>query len=115
PAACGDHLGLVQKWMTFDLVADQRFAGQPHSLFDEFNCEIRNPDMARQAVALDLAERAERVAEWNLRIGPMQQQQVYSGQAQPCQAVTRGAFEIARREMRGPDFRRHEDIAALDA
>src|SRR5262249_38218559 len=76
---------------------------------------IRNPDMARQAVALDLAERAERVAEWNLRIGPMQQQQVYFAQAQPCQAVTRGAFEIARREMRGPDFRRHEDIAALDA
>src|SRR6516225_10031289 len=115
PAACGDHLGLVQERMTFDLVADQGFARQSHGLFDEFNCEIRNADMACQAVALDLAERAERAAEWNLRIGPMQQQQVHFAQAQPRKAVTRGTFEIARREMRRPDFRRYENIAALDA
>src|SRR6516225_9866181 len=115
PAACGDHLGLVQERMTFDLVADQGFARQSHGLFDEFNCEIRNADMACQAVTLDLAERAERAAEWNLRIGPMQQQQVHFAQAQPRKAVTRGTFEIARREMRRPDFRRYENIAALDA
>src|SRR5271156_6333561 len=71
--------------------------------------------MASQAVALDLAQRAERLRERNLRIGPMQQEEIDFAEAQPHEAISRGALKLARREMRRPDFRGHENVVALDA
>src|ERR1700682_492649 len=44
----------------------------------------------------------------------MQQQQVYLGKAQPCQALPGRSLEIIRREMGGPDFGRDEHIVAPD-
>ena len=45
----------------------------------------------------------------------MQQQEIDLAQAQPHQAVARRAFELARGEMRRPDFRGHEHLLAPDA
>ncbi len=100
--------------MAFELIAHQRFAARLYGFVDERNGEVRHPDMAGKAVALDLAERAERFRKRNLRIGPMQQQKVDLAQAQPHQAIARGAFELARGEMRRPDFRGDEHLTALD-
>ena len=60
--------------------------------------------MARQPVALDLAQRAERFRERDLRIGPVQQQQIDFGQPQPHQTFARGALKLPRREMRSARF-----------
>ena len=95
-AAGGDHLRLVEKRMTFDLIANERLGRKPHRLLDELDGEIGHPDMARQPIALDLAQRAERIGERDLRIGPVQQQQIEFAQAQPAERVARGPFEIAR-------------------
>ena len=45
----------------------------------------------------------------------MQQQQIDFAEAQPRQTIARRAFEIARREMIGPNFGRDKNFAALDA
>ena len=45
----------------------------------------------------------------------MQQQKIDFAQAQPHQAVASRTFKLARGKMRRPDFRRHEQIVALDA
>ena len=45
----------------------------------------------------------------------MQQQKVDLAQPQSNQAVVNGAFKRARREMRRPNFRRHEQVGAVDA
>ena len=58
---------------------------------------------------------AERFRERNLRIGPVQQQEIDFAQAQPHQAVVRRTFQRPRCEMRRPDFRGHEQFVALDA
>ena len=101
--------------MTFDLIANERLGRKPHRLLDELDGEIGHPDMARQPIALDLAQRAERIGERDLRIGPVQQQQIEFAQAQPAERVARGPFEIARRKMRRPDLGGDKHVAALDA
>ena len=60
--------------------------------------------MARQPVALDLAQRADGFGKRDLRIGPMQQQQIDLAQPQPHQAIARRALELARGEMRSARF-----------
>jgi hypothetical protein len=71
--------------------------------------------MARQPIALDFAQSAKRLGKRDLRIGPVQQQQVDFALAQPHQRVAGSAFECARCEMRRPDIRRQKHLAALDA
>ena len=58
---------------------------------------------------------AERLRQRNLRIGPVQQQQIDLAQAQPHQAIARGALQRPRRKMRRPDFGGDEEFVALDA
>ena len=99
--------------MAFDLVADQLFGGKLNRVLDQRYSEIGNADVAGKPVALDLAQRADGFNKRNLRIGPMQQQQIDLGQPQPGQAIPRGALEFARRKMVGPDFRGDEDLAAF--
>ena len=71
--------------------------------------------MAREPLPLDLAERAKRLAERDLRVRPVQQQEIDLGEPQPHQAVLGGPFELARRKMRGPDLGGDEHLLALDA
>ena len=84
-------------------------------LLDQRHGEVRHADMARQPVALDLAQRADGVRQRDLRIGPVQQQQVDLAQPQPHQAIARRALELARGEMARPDFGGDEHVVALDA
>src|SRR5262249_8335661 len=67
------------------------------------------------ADALDLAERAERVAQRNLRIRPVQQEQIDVRELQPRQARLRGTLELARRKVRWPHLRGDEHLIALYA
>ena len=98
--------------MAFDLIADQRLGRDPRRLLDQRHGEIGNADVTGEPVALDLAQGTERF-ERDLRIGPMQQQQIDLGQAQPRQAIVRGAFQRPRRKMRRPDFRRQNSSLRL--
>src|ERR1700751_472883 len=74
PAAGGYHLRLVEKGMAFDLIADQRLGRKLGGFLEKLDREIRHADVAGEPVALDLAQRAERVGKRNLWIGPMEQQ-----------------------------------------
>ena len=114
-AARREHFGLIEIGMTFDLVADQRLRREPVRLLDHGHSEIRNADMPRQPVTLDLAQPAERLRERDLRIGPVQQQQVDLALAQPHQRVANGTLQRPRGEMRRPDFGGQENVVALDA
>ena len=71
-----DYFRLVEKGMALDLIAHQRFARRRQCLVDVRHGEVGDADMACQAVALDLAQRADGVGQRDLRIGPVQQQQI---------------------------------------
>ena len=47
--------------MAFDLIADQRLGRDRQRLLDQGHGEIGNADMAGKPVALDLAQRADRL------------------------------------------------------
>jgi len=106
PARAQARLGDVEAvgWETLDEPA-------PAQALEERDAVVH---LAGEPVALDLAQGAERFGERNLRIGPMQQEQIDLAQAQPHQAVARGALKLARSEMRRPDFRGQKHFAALD-
>src|SRR6516165_1606832 len=86
PPAGGDHLRLVDEGMHLDLVAHQRLLRELHGLLDQRDGEVRHADVARKSHTLDLAERAERVAQRNLRIRPVQQEEIDLRELQPLQA-----------------------------
>ena len=102
--------------MAFDLVADQGLAARSASASSiSATVKLEMPMWRASPSRLTLHKRAERFLKRNLRIGPVQQQQIDFAQAQPHQAVARRALERPRREMRRPDFGGHEQFAALDA
>ena len=68
--------------MVFDLVAHQRLRACRHRLLDQGHGEIRDADMpAPGRACLTLRQRAQRLRQRHLRIGPVQQQQIDLGQA----------------------------------
>src|SRR6516225_12007863 len=72
-AAGRDHLRLIEEWMHLDLVADEGLLRELYRLLDQRHGEIRYPDVAGKSQPLDCAERTQGLAQWNLRIGPVQQ------------------------------------------
>src|SRR5579859_3967074 len=101
--------------MAFDLVADQGLARRRQRLLDQRECEIRHADVAGEAVALDLAQRADGFGKRYLRVGPVQQEEIDLAQAQPHQTIAGGPLQFARREMARPDLGRDENLAARHA
>src|SRR5215831_1770283 len=69
--------------------------------------------MAGKPRALDLAERAERVAQRDLRIRPVQQEEIDVRELQPRQARLRGMLEFARGKVRRPHLRGDEHLIAF--
>jgi len=57
------------------------------------------PNMARIADALHLAQRADGLGERDLRVRPMDQQQIDLGEPHARQALLGGALEVVRRQM----------------
>jgi len=112
--AGGGHFRLVEKGMHLDLVADQRLACKPQRLFDERNREVGNADVAGEPALLDLAQRAQRFGKRNLRVRPVEQQEVDRRQPQPPQAALGGTFQLVGREMRGPYLGGDENLVARD-
>ena len=53
--------------------------------------------------------------ERDLRVRPMQQEEIHLREPQPRQALLGGALELARGEMRRPDLGGDEHVVALDA
>ena len=115
PAAGRDHLRLIDERMHLDLIADQRLVRKLHGLFDQRDGEVRYADVAGKSRALDLAEGAERVAQRDLRVGPMQQKQVDVREPQSLQTCLRRALEIAGGKVRRPYLRGDKDVLARDA
>src|SRR5581483_8628123 len=113
--ACCPDLALVQIRMVLDLVADQPLRAGLHRLPDQRHREIGNADVACQPHLLGVGERAERLGQRHLRIGPVQQQQIDMGLAQPHQALLGRALQVMRSEMIGPDLGGEEDVVALHA
>jgi hypothetical protein len=101
--------------MHLDLVADQRLVGERDGFLHQGDGEVRHSDVARQPHALDLAQRAERLAQRNPRVRPMQQQQIDVCEPQPAQTLLGSALELARREVRRPHLGGDEHLVALDA
>src|SRR5262249_39725372 len=62
-----------------------------------------------------LAQRAERLRQWNAWIGPMQQQKIDFPEPQLRETFLGGANELARREMRRPHLGDDEHFVARDA
>src|SRR5215831_13592049 len=71
--------------------------------------------MAGKPRALDLAERAERVAQRDLWIRPVQQEQIDVRELQPRQARLSGTLEVAGGKVRRPHLRGDEHLIAFYA
>ena len=98
-------LRLVEIGMVFDLVGDDRLGRQPHRLGERGDREVRDADMARQAAALGVAERAHALADGNGGIGPVDEQKVDLSRARaasdsPRPIVCSGA--VAKRVAAAP-------------
>ena len=115
PAAGRDHLGLVEKRMHLDLVADQRLARQCTASSTSATVKFETPIWRASPSRLTLHSAPSVSASGILRIGPMQQQQIDLGQPQPHQALLGRAFEIARRQNATARLGGDEDFVALDA
>jgi hypothetical protein len=100
--------------MHLDLVAHQRFRGEAHRLLDQRNREVGHPDVAGVPASLDVAQGPQRLGERNLRVRPVQEQQINLGQPQPRQAALSGTFQLERRKMRRPDLGGDENALAPD-
>src|SRR6476620_5264243 len=109
-----DDLRLVDERMHLDMIA-YRLLCQPRRFVDQGDGEIRNPDMARKPHSLDLAERAERLAQRDLRVRPVQQQEIDLRKLQPRQTLLDRTLEFARGEVRRPYLRGDERLIACQA
>src|SRR5690349_20075222 len=76
PRAGLEQFGLVEVRVVFALVRDQRQRRQRDGTIEQRHWKVRYADMTRQAAALRIAERAYRLLERHLGIGPMHEQQV---------------------------------------
>src|SRR5262249_35824859 len=98
-----------------DLIADQRLLRKLHGLFDQRDGEVRHPDMAGKPPALYPAERAERVAPRDLRIRPVQEEEMDGGGLEPRPARLGRTLEVARGKVRRPNLRGDEHLIAFYA
>src|SRR4030088_2034121 len=115
PAAGGQHLALIEKWMDFDLVGHQGFVREPDRIFQQGGGEIRDPDMSRATVALGLTEDAEGLRQRNVRIRPVDEEQIDPGQLELGEAFIERALEIIGRELVVIDLGCDENVLAPEA
>src|SRR5262245_1869402 len=76
------------------LQVDQWLWTEPDGFVEHGDIEIRDPDMARKPLPFRLGERGNGLAEWNLRIRPMHEQEIDEVDAQVRQALVDRAREI---------------------
>src|SRR5271156_5541257 len=110
-----DDFGLIEIGVGLDLQYHKRLGGKPVGLVEHGDVEIRHPDMFGTPRRLDLAKRRNRPGQRNLRIGPVDHQEIAPRQSELLQTFIDRALEIAGREPVEPDFCGDEDVFALDA
>ena len=97
----------------FDLQDRDRLACKFDGLIDHGDIEICDADMLGKPGALDLAERSDRFRERNLRVGPVDHQQIDPRHREPLQAFVDRALEVARREPVEPHLGGDEESSRL--
>ena len=105
---------LRQEGMVFDLVAGDVGAAFLHGLPHQGRVEVADPDEARLAGGLDLAEGLQGLAQRDGLARPVDEQQVDIAGVQVSQAVFGAAFHVRVREVVGPDLRRDEHVLPVD-
>ena len=103
PAARLRELFLIEIGMVLGLQVDQRLRTEPDRLVEQRDVEVRNSDMARQALPLGLGERGHRLLERNIRVRPMHQQEIDEVDAEILQALVDRAGEVVGAQI----FMRH--------
>src|SRR6516165_2933782 len=93
-AARGGELGLVEVGVVLGLQIDQRLRTEPDRFVEHGNVEIRDADMARKSSPFGLGERGNGLAEWNLRVRPMHEQEIDEVDAESLQALLDRAREV---------------------
>ena len=101
--------------MAFELIATSGSLVACSASSISATVKLETPMWRASPSRLTFAQRAKRFRERDLRIGPVQQQQIDFAQAKLRQAFARRALEFTRRKMARPDFRGHEHVVALDA
>jgi hypothetical protein len=76
------------------LQVDQRLRTEPDRFVEHGDIEIRNPDMAGKSLLFGLGERGHGLAERDLRVRPMHEQEIDEVDAQIRQALLDRAREI---------------------
>jgi len=113
PAAAGGvHFRLIEIGMEFHLVDGKRRVGGRDHLAQQGGREVGNTDVAGEPPRLHPVQRTDGVGDRDIRIGPVDEQQVEMVEAETLQARLRRSFELLRFELGPPDFRGHEDLVA---
>ena len=76
------------------LQGDQRFRTKPDRFIQQRDIEIRDADMAREPLPLCLGQRADRLVECNLRVGPVHEQEIDEIDAQVLKALVDRTREV---------------------
>ena len=93
-AARRRELGLVEMGVILGLQIDQRLRTEPDHFVEHGDVEIRNPDMARKSLPFGLGKRGNGLAEWNLRVRPMHEQEIDEVDAESLQALLDRARKV---------------------
>src|SRR5215468_2549863 len=109
-----EDLGLIEVGMHFELLVDQRLLGEPRRLVEQRDVEVGDADMLRLALALDLVEERDRLAERHARARPVDQQEIDPRHPELLEALVNRALEVDGAELVPPDLRREEHVLALD-
>ncbi len=109
------HRTLRQEGMVFDLIAQQIGAVPFDRFLQQCDGEVADADVARLALGLDLGQRLQAVAERDLGVGPVDQQQIDMIGPQLFQAFIDRALKIAGSDPLVPDLGREENFVTRDA
>ncbi len=114
-AACLRELGLVEMRVILRLQIDQRLGTEPDCFVEHRDIEICNPYMAGEALPLCFGQRADRLAEWDLGVRPMDHEKIDVVDSQIPQALLDRAREIVGAQIFVRYFGGQEDLAARHA
>jgi hypothetical protein len=89
----------IKSALRLGLQIDQRLRTEPDGFVEHGDIEIRNPDMARKPLPFGLGERGNWLAERNLRVRPMHEQEIDEVDAERRQALVDRAREIVRAQV----------------
>ena len=112
PPRRGQQLRLVEKRMILRLQYDQRLGAEFDRLVEQRDVEIGDADMARQPLPLGLGQRRHGLAQRNVRIGPMDQQEIDVIDLERGEAFIHRFRKVAGAQVFVADLGGEEDVLA---